>query len=141
MVAAAPLGAAVAADSGTVAGDPAAGAKVFKKCASCHEIGPGAKTKVGPPLNGIIGQTAGELPGYPFSDAMKNSGIVWSEETLTQYLKSPRKMVPGTKMTFAGLPRANDIANVIAYLKTFDIDGNTVDPAAAQTAPAPAPAK
>jgi cytochrome c len=72
---------------------------------------------------------------------MKNSGIVWSEETLTQYLKSPRKMVPGTKMTFAGLPRANDIANVIAYLKTFDIDGNTVDPAAAQTSPAPAPAK
>ncbi len=130
MVAAAPLGAAAAADNSPLAGDPAAGAKVFKKCGACHNIGPGAVNKVGPPLNGIIGQTAGELPGYDFSNAMKSSGIVWSEETLTQYLKSPRKMVPGTKMTFAGLPRETDIANVIAYLKTFDIHGNPVTDAA-----------
>jgi cytochrome c len=129
LVAAAPIGAAVADDAALV-GDADAGANVFKKCAACHEVGPGAKTKVGPPLNGMIGQKAGALPGYDFSDAMKNSGLTWDEATLAKYLKSPRAMVPGTKMTFAGLPRPRDVANVIAYLKTFDIDGNPAKPAA-----------
>jgi cytochrome c len=97
---------------------------VFGRCSACHAVGPNAENKAGPILNGIIGQKAGEVPGYSFSDAMKNSGIVWDDTTLATFLKSPRKAVPGTKMTFAGLPKAQDIANVIAYLKTFALDGN-----------------
>jgi len=117
-----PLGAAMAAEA--PAGDAEAGAKVFKKCRACHEIGPDAKNRVGPVLNGIIGQAAGEVPDYKFSDAMKNSGIVWDEAILTEYLMAPRKVVPGTKMTFVGLKKDKEIADVIAYLKSFDIDGN-----------------
>jgi cytochrome c len=109
------------------AGDAAAGKTVFQKCSACHAVGPDAVNKAGPVLNGIVGQKAGEMPAdYPFSDAMKNSGLTWDEATLAAYLKSPRKVVPGTKMTFAGLPRAQDIANVIAYLKTFDAKGQPV---------------
>jgi cytochrome c len=104
---------------------------VFGKCSACHAVGPSAENKAGPILNGIIGQKAGEVPGYAFSDAMKNSGIVWDDTTLATFLKSPRKAVPGTKMTFAGLPRPQDVANVIAYLKTFNADGSTAAPAPA----------
>jgi cytochrome c len=104
---------------------------VFGKCSACHAVGPNAENKAGPILNGIVGQKAGEVPGYSFSDAMKNSGMVLDEATLTTFLKSPRKAIPGTKMTFAGLPKPQDIANVIAYLKTFAADGSTVTAASA----------
>jgi cytochrome c len=101
------------------AGDPAAGEKVFMKCRACHQIGPNAKNMVGPNLTGVVGRPAGTYPGYNYSDANKNSGITWTEEALTRYLKKPQAMVPGTKMTFPGLPSDDDIKNVIAYLKTF----------------------
>ena len=110
-------------------GDADKGAKVFKKCLACHRIGPGAKTLVGPELNGVVGRKAGSVEGYSYSDASKNSGLVWDEATLTLYLRSPRAVVPGTKMTFAGLTKDGDIADVIAYLKTFDAAGNPVAPA------------
>jgi cytochrome c len=118
LIAAAPLGAAAFAQtpSAQAGGDADAGKTVFGRCSACHAVGPNAENKAGPILNGIIGQKAGEVPGYSFSDAMKNSGIVWDDTTLATFLKSPRKAVPGTKMTFAGLPKAQDIANVIAYL-------------------------
>lgn len=105
-------------------GDPVKGAKVFKQCMACHRVGPGAPTVVGPPLNGIVGAKAAEVPDYSFSDALKNSGLTFDEPTLAKWLKSPRALVPGTKMTFAGLTRDQDIADVIAYLKTFGPDGN-----------------
>lgn len=97
----------------------AAGEKVFKKCAACHAIGPDAKNKVGPELNGLIGRTAGTAPDFSYSDAMKKAGeggLVWTSETLHTYLENPKAMVPGTKMTFAGLKKPEERDAVIAYI-------------------------
>jgi cytochrome c len=105
------------------AGDPQAGATVFKKCYACHEVGEGAKLKVGPILNGLIGRKAGTYAGYNYTDANKNSGLVWDEPTLAQYLKNPKALIPGTKMVFPGLPKEKDIDDLIAYLKQFGPDG------------------
>jgi len=105
-------------------GDAAKGEKVFRYCMPCHRIGPGATTLVGPELNGVVGRKAASLPDYPYSDALKNSGHTWDEATLTQWLRGPAAFVPGTRMTFAGLHKDEDIANIIAYLKTFDASGN-----------------
>jgi len=104
-------------------GDAAAGKKVFKACAACHAIGPDAANRVGPQLNGLIGRHAGTAPDYDYSAAMKNSGITWDEQTFARYIQSPRAMVPGTKMTFAGLKKPGDIANVLAYIESFDAGG------------------
>ena len=99
------------------AGDIDAGAKVFKKCNACHWADK-EKNKTGPHLVGIIGRTAGSLESYKkYSKAMKASGIVWDETTLTDYLRAPKKYLKGTKMAFAGLKKDADIENVIAYLK------------------------
>jgi cytochrome c len=103
--------------------DVGAGEKVFLKCRACHQIGEGAKDAVGPVLNGIVGRKAGTYPDYAYSDANKNSGITWDEATLKEYLKNPRAKVPGTKMIFPGLPKDEDIANVVGYLKQFGADG------------------
>ena len=101
------------------AGDAAAGAKVFNNCKVCHQIGDNAKNMIGPVLTGVVGRKAGTYPGYAYSDANKNSGLTWDEATLEEYLRNPRAKVPGTKMTFPGLPKEEDRRNVIAYLKTF----------------------
>lgn len=106
-----------------VAGDAMAGAKVFKKCMACHMAGPDAENSVGPALNGIVGRKAGTYPDYNYSSAIRDSGLVWDEPTLTTYLRAPRKVVPGTRMTFAGLKKDKDIADVIAFLKQFDANG------------------
>ena len=98
------------------AGDVEAGAKVFKKCKACHYVDR-EKNKTGPHLVNIIGRQAGSLDGYKYSKAMKGSGLVWDEATLTEYLRAPKKYLKGTKMAFAGLRKDADIANVIAYLK------------------------
>jgi cytochrome c len=103
--------------------DAALGEKVFLKCKACHQIGEGAKDAVGPVLNGVVGRKAGTYPDYSYSDANKNSGLTWDEATLKEYLKNPRAKVPGTKMIFPGLPKDEDIDNVIAYLKQFGADG------------------
>ncbi len=105
--------------------DAAAGEKVFKKCKACHQIGEAAKNMVGPVLNGIIGRPAGTYAGFTYSDANKQSGITWTEAVLKEYLKDPRAKVPGTKMAFPGLPKDEDIDNVIAYIKQFGADGKT----------------
>ncbi len=126
LIAAAVCLSAFAINASADAGDPAAGEKVFAKCRICHAIGPGATNKVGPELNGVVGRPAGSAPGYNYSEANKTSGIVWAEEDLTTYLHDPRGVVPGTKMTFAGLKKDEDVANVIAYLKQFGADGQPV---------------
>jgi cytochrome c len=110
------------------AGNAEAGAIVFKKCLVCHKVGPQATNGVGPLLNGVVDRPAGTFPGYNYSAAMRNSGLVWDEPTLTTYLHAPRKLVPGTKMTFPGLPKDQDIADVIAYLKRFNADGQPATP-------------
>jgi len=102
-----------------VAQDVTAGEKTFNVCRACHEIGDGAKNEVGPALDGVVGRKSGSYPGYNYSDANKNSGLIWDEATLQEYLKNPKAKVPGTKMLFPGLKRDDDIVNVIAFLKQY----------------------
>lgn len=102
------------------AADVAKGAKVYKKCVSCHMIGDKAKNRVGPQLNGIIGREIAALGDYKYSKAMVKYAAaekVWSEDNLSAYLANPRKTVKGTRMAFAGLRKQADVDNVIAYLK------------------------
>jgi cytochrome c len=100
------------------------GENSFKKCLVCHAIGPGAKNKIGPELNGLDGRKAGTVPDYNYSDANKNSGIVWDDATFKEYIKDPRAKIPGTKMTFPGIKNEQEINDLWAYLKQFDADGN-----------------
>ncbi len=121
MLFAAALGLAMATFSGAAlaSGDPAAGKKVYRKCAGCHSLEPGKK-KIGPSLHGVVGRVPGTVEGVKFSKAMKaygESGIVWNEEALDAFLESPRKVVKGTRMGFAGLKTVEQRADVIAYLK------------------------
>jgi cytochrome c len=110
--------------AGALAGDPAEGEKIFTtKCKVCHQIGEGAKNFVGPELNGLIGRKTGSVPDYNYSDANKDSGITWDEAKLKEYLLSPKTVIPGTKMIFAGLPKESDRDNLIAYLSQFGPDG------------------
>lgn len=115
---------ALAASSGiALAGDPAAGQTVFKKCMACHAIGENAKNKVGPELNGLDGRHSGEAPGYNYSAANKNSGITWNEATFKEYIVNPREKIPGTKMVFPGIKSETDVDNLWAYLAQFGPDG------------------
>ena len=109
-----------------ITGHPDAGAVVFKKCMACHQVGPNARNGIAPVLNGVVGRPAGQYPNYSYSSANKNSGLVWDERTLSAYLRAPAKVVPGTKMIFAGLTKDQDISDVIAYLKQFASDGKQV---------------
>ena len=93
----------VASGGVTLAQDVEKGATIFKKCALCHKIGPGATNLVGPVLNGLDGRHSGSVAGFNYSDANKNSGIVWSEQTFGDYIKDPKAKIPGTKMVFAGI--------------------------------------
>lgn len=102
------------------AGDAEAGGKLFSKtCGGCHSIGENARSGFGPHLNGVIGRQAGSLPGYQFSEAMKNSGVVWTPETLAAYIEAPKKVVKGTRMIFWGISDPEKIANLLAYIETF----------------------
>lgn len=99
------------------AGDVAKGKRVYNKCKACHEVQK-EKNKVGPHLVELFGRKAGTVTKFKYSKAMKNSGIVWDEKTLDAYLKKPRAYVKGTRMAFAGLKKAIDRENLIAYLKS-----------------------
>jgi cytochrome c len=103
--------------------DLAAGATSYKKCAPCHDVGPTAKNKVGPLLNGLDGRKSGTIEGYNYSDANKNAGIVWNEETFLDYIKDPRAKIPNTKMVFIGIKDVAEAKNLWAYLKQFGPDG------------------
>jgi cytochrome c len=95
----------------------------FKKCAPCHDVGDAAKNKIGPMLNGIEGRKSGSIEGYKYSDANKNSGLVWNEATFLEYIKDPKAKVPNTKMVFAGIKNENEAKNLWAYLIQFAADG------------------
>ncbi|SDJ05508.1 c-type cytochrome [Aliiruegeria lutimaris] len=103
-------------------GDAAAGEKVFKKCKACHAVGEDAKNKVGPVLNGVVGAAAGQKEDFKYSSnllELAEGGLTWDEETLAAYLTKPKDVIPKGKMSFAGLKKEEDIANVIAYLSGF----------------------
>jgi cytochrome c len=97
-------------------GDPTHGKEVFNRCMVCHTIQAGVN-HIGPSLHGVVGRKAGTIPDFAYSNANKKSGIVWTEQKIYDYLKNPQAMVPGTKMTFPGLPSPQDRADVVSYLK------------------------
>ena len=97
-------------------GDAAKGEKVFKKCKICHTFDP-SKKKNGPHLKGVVGRKAGAVEGYKYSKAMAAADITWDEATLDKYLTKPKAFLKGTKMSFAGLKKEAQRADVIAYIK------------------------
>ncbi len=90
----------------------------YAQCAACHSVEPG-KHGIGPSLHGVYGTKAGDIPGYVFSEKLKASGLTWDDATLDQWLSGPMKMVPGTKMSYAGMSDPAKRAAIIAYLKTL----------------------
>jgi cytochrome c len=126
-------------DFGTVLAkaDLAAGKAVSARCEQCHDISKGGPNKIGPELWGVIGRPRASAPGFSYSSAMMTDHAPWSFASLFKYLKSPATMVPGTKMTFAGLPHAQDRIDLIAYLRT-ESDSPVAIPPPAPAAPAPA---
>ena len=100
--------------------DPAKGADVFKKCAACHNADPGGANALGPGLYGVMGNPVAAHPGFAFTDALKSKGGTWDWETMSTWLANPKKFAPGTKMTFAGLSKPEDRANVMAFLNSRD---------------------
>lgn len=100
------------------AADAANGAKLFAQCKICHSVEPG-KNGLGPSLHDVVGRKAGTEAGFTYSPAMKSSGLTWTDAELSEYLRAPMKLVPGTKMAFAGMANEKDRADLIAYLDTL----------------------
>lgn len=106
----------IAAGAALADGDPKKGERAFNKCKACHEVSV-ERNKVGPHLVGLFGRKAGAVDGFNYSDAMKNSGIVWDEENLDKYVEDSKNFIPGNKMVFAGIRREGEREDLIAYLK------------------------
>ena len=130
--------------------DPAKGAEIFKKCASCHNVAPGGANGIGPALYGVVGKPHAAHPGFAYSDALKTKPGIWDFEALNLWLTKPSAYAKGTKMNFAGLSKPEDRANVIAYLNTQGSNlpypappapGATPPAASSDKAPAPAGAE
>lgn len=101
--------------------DIEAGKTAFRKCIACHATDT-TTNKVGPHLGDVMGRTAGTVEGFSYSKAMKDAGaagLVWDETHMTEYLVAPKAKVPGTKMAFAGIKKPDELANLVAYLKTL----------------------
>ncbi len=125
-------------------GDAGAGAEVFSQCKGCHEIGAGARDRIGPHLNGIFGRQAAAHDGYSYSESMRRAGsdgLIWTAKTLGAYTENPRALVSKTRMSFRGVNDARDRANLLAYLRTFSDDPSNIpeaEPTARPTDPDPA---
>ena len=102
------------------AADPAKGKKVFKKCSACHSLQQG-KNKIGPPLYNLLGRKAGSVEGYKYSKAMKNSDVVWDEESLDKFLTKPRKFIKRTKMSFWGIKKKSLRDDLISFFKQLQL--------------------
>jgi cytochrome c len=102
--------------------DIAAGEASYRKCQPCHAIGEGAKTLIGPPLNGLEGHKAGTVGGANYSQALKSSGIIWNEQTFKEYVQNPVGKVPGTMMMLA-VRDEKELGDLWAFLKQFGSDG------------------
>lgn len=117
-------------------GDAEEGKKVFRKCQACHKLAPG-QHGIGPSLAGLFGREAGKVPGFDYSEAMRQSGVVWSEDSLEKFLAEPRSFIPGNKMPFAGVRDEEQREDLIAYLEQATgmerSEGSTLErPGAAQ---------
>jgi cytochrome c len=95
------------------------GAKVFKQCATCHTVDKGGANKIGPNLFGIFGAKKGHIAGFAYSKGLTEKGGTWDVESLDAYLLAPSKYIPGSKMAFVGLKKAQDRADVIKYLQSL----------------------
>jgi cytochrome c len=97
--------------------EPGAGEAMLKKCEICHSLAAGGPAKAGPDLRGIFGRKAGTVSGFAFSDAMKSSGIVWDDATLTTFLRDPKNSLPGNRMSFPGIKDDAVLADLLARLR------------------------
>ena len=141
-IAAALLGVTLWSASASADGDVEAGKNVFKRCQTCHMVGPNAKNRIGPPLNGLFGRKAGTVEGFKYSPVMSalgEKGLEWNPTDFAGYLTDPKKWLPvkakelglscddlkncRNNMAFAGLKKEKEIEDVVAYLMTFDADG------------------
>ncbi len=114
----------LAASAGTAAAQNVAdGERDFAVCRPCHQVGGNAENMLGPELNGLDGRKAGSLADYPYSEAMKNSGITWNAAAFKPYIHDPQAVVKGTKMPFAGIKDDKKVADLWAYISQFDADG------------------
>lgn len=103
-------------------GDAAAGEKVFQQCKGCHQVGAGAKNRIGPHLNGLFGRKAASLDDFKYSKSFERAGaggLEWHADTLDVFLENPRAMTSGTRMSYRGLKDAQDRAHLIVYLRQF----------------------
>jgi cytochrome c len=98
-------------------GDPIRGKAIYDRCIACHAL---ERDRVGPRHCGLFGRRAGTVPNFRYSEAMRRSGIVWSEETLDRFLADPLKTVPGTTMGYAGIKKADERRDLIAWLRQVD---------------------
>jgi len=101
------------------AGDAANGKIVFGRCAICHTVQKGGPNGLGPNLFGVAGRKAASLPNFAFSAALKKSGITWTPDKLKAWVSAPARLVPGTKMAFAGIANPKQVDDVVAYLATL----------------------
>ena len=120
--------------------DAAKGEQIFKKCTACHNADQGGANALGPNLWGVLGEPVGKGHGFAFSPALSGKGGTWTFETLSEWLTSPKKFAPGTKMTFAGLSKPQDRADVIAFLNAHSNAPQPLPAAPVATAAAATPA-
>ena len=114
----------VASAAAASAQDVEKGEASFRKCGLCHAVGENAQNKIGPVLNGLDGRHSGTVANFAYSDAHKNSGIVWNQASFKEYIKDPAAKVPGTKKVFAGIKDEQEADDLWAYIKQFDVDGS-----------------
>jgi cytochrome c len=113
-----------ASTSATLAQDVAAGEQSYNKCRPCHDVGPDAKIKLGPPLNGIDGRKSASFEGFNYSDPVKALGLTWDKAKFLQWIENPQTMAAGTRMAFAGIKDDAERQNLWAYVNQFKADGS-----------------